>query len=94
MARYRDTIIIYAVRIAAQKVTNLEMMLGQIANYAPIISWKSIVKSSASITGVWQTIRQHYGLQLTGSCFLDLANIYLKPEQRPAIAAIASLTPH
>ena len=70
-------------RTAAQKVTHLEMMLGQIANYAPIISRSSIVKNSTSISGVWQTIRQHYGLQLTGSRFLDLANISLKPEQRP-----------
>ena len=59
------------------------MMLGQIANYAPIISRSSIVRNSTSISGVWQTIRQHYGLQLTGSRFLDLANISLKPEQRP-----------
>ena len=58
-------------------------MLGQIANYAPIISRNSIVKISTSINGVWQTIRQHYGLQSTGSRFLDLANISLKPEQRP-----------
>ena len=70
-------------RTAAQKVTQLEMMLGQIANYAPIISRSSIVKNSRSISGDWQTIRQHYGLQLTGSRFLDLANISLKPEQRP-----------
>ncbi|XP_068706826.1 uncharacterized protein [Montipora foliosa] len=70
-------------RTAAQKVTHLEMMLGQIANYAPIISRNSIVKNSTSISGVWQSIRQHYGLQLTGSRFLDLANISLKPEQRP-----------
>lgn len=70
-------------RTAAQKVTHLEMMLCQIANYAPIISRNSIVKNSTPISGVWQTIRQHYGLQLTGSRFLDLANIFLKPEQRP-----------
>ncbi|XP_068752665.1 uncharacterized protein [Montipora capricornis] len=70
-------------RTAAQKVTHLEMMLGQIANYAPIISRNSIVKNSTSISGVWQSIRQHYGLQLTGSRFLDFANISLKPEQRP-----------
>ena len=70
-------------RTAAQKVTHLEMMLGQIANDAPIISRSSIIKNSTSISGVWQTIRQHYGLQLTGSRFLELANISLKPEQRP-----------
>ena len=70
-------------RTAAQKVTHLEMMLSQIANYAPIISQNSIVKNSTSINGIWQTIRQHYGLQLTGSRFLDLVNISLKPEQCP-----------
>ncbi len=70
-------------RTAAQKTAHLEMMLGQVANYAPIISRNSIVKNSTSINGVWQTIRQHYGLQSTGSRFLDLAFISLKPEQRP-----------
>ena len=70
-------------RTAAQKVRHLEMMLGQIANYSPIISRNSIVKNSTSINGVWQAIRQHYGLQSTGSRFLDLAYISLKPEQRP-----------
>jgi len=62
-------------RRATQKVTHLEMMLGQIANYAPIISRNSIVKNSSSINGVWQIIRQHYGPQSTGSRFLDLAYI-------------------
>ena len=59
------------------------MMLGEIANYSPIISRNSIVKNSTSINGVWQAIRQHYGLQSTGSRFLDVAYISLKPEQRP-----------
>ena len=70
-------------RTAAQKVAHLEMMLGQIANYAPIISRNSIVKNSTSINGVWQLIRQHYGLQSTGSRFLDLAYISFKADQRP-----------
>ena len=63
-------------RTAAQKVTHLEMMLGQIGNYAPI------VKNSTSINDVWRTIRQHYVLKTTGSRFLYLANISLKPQQR------------
>ncbi len=70
-------------RTGTQKVTHLEMMLGQIANYAPIISRNTIVRNSTSVNGVWQAIRQHYGLQSTGSRFLDLANIKLKSEQRP-----------
>ena len=70
-------------RTAAQKVTHLEMMLEQIANYVAIISRNTIVRNSTSINGVWQAIRQHYGLQSTGSRFLDLANIKLKADQRP-----------
>ena len=68
---------------AAQRVTHLEMMLGQIANYATIISRNTIFRNSTSINGVWQVIRQHYGLQSTCSRFLDLANIKLKSDQRP-----------
>jgi hypothetical protein len=70
-------------RTAAQKVTHLELMLGQIANYAPVISRNTIVRNSTSISDVWQAIRQHYGLQSTGSRFLDLANIKSKLDQRP-----------
>ena len=33
-------------KTAAQKVTQLELMLGQIANYCPVISRNSIIKSS------------------------------------------------
>ena len=70
-------------RTVAQNVTHFEMMLGQIANFAPIISRNTIVGNSTSVTAVWQAIRQHYGLQSTGSRFLDLANIKLQSEQRP-----------
>ena len=66
---------------ASQKVTHLQMMLGQIANYAPIISCNTIVHNSTSLNGVWQAIQQHYGFQSTGSRFLDLANIKLKSDQ-------------
>ena len=36
-------------RTAVQKVAALELMLGQIANYCPIISRNSIVKNSTSL---------------------------------------------
>ena len=38
---------------AAQKVTHLELMLGQIANYCPVISRSTIVKNSTSIDNTW-----------------------------------------
>jgi len=45
---------------AQQKVNFLELMLGQIANYCPIISRNTLVKNSTSIQSIWNTIRQHF----------------------------------
>ena len=68
---------------AVQKNAKLELMLGQIANYATIISRNTIVKNSTSLNSIWVKIREHYGFQTTGSRFLDLAHIQLKPRERP-----------
>ena len=60
---------------AAQKVTHLEMMLGQIANYVHIISRNTIVRYT-----------QHLSMEfvkLFDNTILDLANIKLKSDQRP-----------
>ena len=70
-------------RTAAQKVIHLELMLGQIANYCPIISRNTIVKNSTSLDNVWQAIRAHFGFQTTGAHFIDFADIKLKPGERP-----------
>ena len=59
---------------AEQKVTHLDLMLGQIANYCPIISRNTIVRNSTSIDMIWQAIRMHYGFHSTGAHFLDFAN--------------------
>ena len=42
---------------ARQKVNFLELVLGQIANYWPIISRSTLVKNSTSLEYIWQTIR-------------------------------------
>ena len=70
-------------RTVLQKVTHLELMLGQIANYCPVISRNTIIKSSTSIASIWQSIRAHYGFQSTGSHFLDLSEFKLEVEERP-----------
>ena len=70
-------------RTAQQKVIQLELMLQQIANYCPIISRNTIVKNSTSLNQIWQSIRLHYGFQLTGAHFLDLADIKLQSGERP-----------
>ncbi len=68
---------------AAQKNARLELMLGQIANYCPVISGSSIVKGSTSLNDIWQKIRQHFGFASSGSHFLDLANNTYMPDERP-----------
>ena len=70
-------------RTAAQKVTHLELMLGQIANFCPVISRNTIVKNATSMRTIWQSIRSHYGFQSTGAHFLDFNNIRLEPDERP-----------
>ena len=70
-------------RTAQQKCTHLELMLGQIANYCPVISRNTIVKNSTSMSSIWQAIRLHFGFQSTGAHFLDFNNISLASAERP-----------
>ena len=67
---------------AAQKNAHLDLLLGQIVNFCPVISRNSIVKHSTSLNDIWRKIRQNYGFQSTGAHFLDLANIHLQPDER------------
>ena len=68
---------------AVQKSALLDLMLGQIANFCPIISRNSIIKSSTSLNDIWQKIRLHFGFQSSGSHFLDLSQIKQLPDERP-----------
>ena len=70
-------------RTAAQKLTHLEIMLGQIANYCTVISRNSIVKNSTSINQIRQAIQLHFGFQSCGSHFLDFDSIHLEHGERP-----------
>ena len=69
-------------RTAAQKATQLEL-LGQIANYCPVISCNSVVRNSTSLNTIWQTICAHFGFQSTGAHFLDFNDIHLESDERP-----------
>ena len=46
-------------------------MLGQIANYCPVISRSTTVKNSTSIDSIWQAISLHFLVQTSGAHFLD-----------------------
>ena len=56
---------------AQQKVSMLELMLGQIANYCPVISRNIIAKNSTWMGSIWSAIRLHFGFEATGAHFLD-----------------------
>ena len=66
-----------------QKCAHLDLMLGQVANYATVISRNQITRDSASFADVWNRIRGHYGFLVTGSRFLDLSSIKLEVGERP-----------
>ena len=66
-----------------QKSSLLDLLLGQIANYSPLISRNTIVRNSTSIEQVWQTIRLHYGFQTTGGHFIDFSDIKLESDEKP-----------
>ena len=67
---------------AQEKVATLEMMLGQIANYCPVISRNSILNAT-SLPEIWQMSRLHYGFQANGAHFINLADIKLLPDESP-----------
>ena len=48
---------------AVQKNATLELLLGQIANFCPILSINTIVKNTTCLKDVWSTIRLHYGFK-------------------------------
>ena len=65
---------------ARQKANFLDLMLGQIAHYCPIISRNTLVKNSTSLESIWQTIREHFGFQVTGAHFLDFTDMHLEAD--------------
>ena len=46
---------------STQKVIFLELMLEYIARYTPVIAQCNIVRSSTSLSSLWQTLHQYYG---------------------------------
>ena len=60
---------------AAQRVKYLEICLGRVAGYAPVISRATIVQKCRSFKEIFQKLRAHYGFALTGSSILDVVAI-------------------
>lgn len=62
---------------AVQKNRHLDLLLGQIASFCPVILRNSTVKHPTSLNDIWQKIRQHYGFQSSAAHFLHLVNFKL-----------------
>ena len=54
------------------KKSLLNVILGSIAGYAPVISAKFIKHQSTSLESIWNRLRMFYGFRRTGSRILDL----------------------
>ena len=67
-------------RTAVAKCTQLELMLGYIAGYAPVLSPNSI-KNSISLPDILQKLHEYYNVVSTGVQFLDLTSIKLLPDE-------------
>ena len=70
------------IQLQLKKNAKLELMLGQIANFATIIPRNTIVKNATSLNDIWLKIHEHYGFHTNGSRFLDLFQIQLNPGER------------
>ena len=68
---------------AAQQAAMLDLMLGQIANFCPVISRHTICKNSESLSGIWQSIRLHYRFQSSDAHLIDFSEIKLETDERP-----------
>lgn len=67
-----------------QKAATLDIMLGYIANLAPLIAPDSIIKYSTCLNDVWQTIRHHYHIETSGAHLPQaLSHIQLDPGEQP-----------
>ena len=64
------------------KCAILDLMLGQIANYATVISRNQITKNSRSLNDIWNKLREYYGFHQTGARFLDLSSIKMEVGER------------
>ena len=60
------------------KAALLNLVLGSIAGFAPVISSKFIKNQSTSLESIWNRPRSYYGFRRTGSRILDLTDIKLE----------------
>ena len=63
---------------AAAKAALLNVVLGAVSTFAPVISSKFIKHQSTSLESIWSRLRSYYGFRRTGSRILDLMSFRLE----------------
>ena len=57
------------------KAAVVDLLLDQVANYAPVIPRNDIIKDAKSLNEVWVKIKQYYNIQPSGSLLNDVWNV-------------------
>ena len=60
---------------AVGKVAALNVMLGSIAHYAPVISNKFIINQATCLEEIFDRLRAHYGFRRTGGKITELTEL-------------------
>ena len=71
------------IRSAAQRANFLDICLGMIALFSPIISRSSITRDACSMKEIFQKLRAHYGFALSGSSVIDIVSIKQSEDESP-----------
>ena len=78
-----DREVVVIIKSREEKTIEVDLLLDQIANYAPSIPRNDITKDCKSLREVWIQIRQYYNKQPTGSLLNDVWNIKREFEETP-----------
>ena len=75
------------IKMTAQaKAALLNIILGSVASYSPVISWAYITHEATSLEDIWSRLRAYYGFRRTGSKITEMMDIRLQPgESREAL---------
>ena len=68
-------------RTARQKAAYLNLMLGSIHSYAPVISKRFITEEATSLNEIWGRLRTRFGCRKTGSSILELTSLSASPDE-------------
>ena len=75
--------VLVIVKSRQERCNDVDLMLEQIANYAPNVPRSDIVRDCGSLAEVWKVIKQFYNQQESGSLLNDAFNIRREVDESP-----------